>query len=254
MSDAPGTGTVSRAVHLIALLADANGPLTVREVTQQLDVPASTAHRLLNLLRSEDFVSIVAPGFYGPGPKLFRVASRLLQKLSPAAAAKPVIEALASKYNETVLFGLYVPKEHGLAFLGRADGGQKLTYQIEMDRPISIVWGASGKAVLAYLPEQSVSAIYEREQKSPTGKKSLSLEDLMSELALVRSRGWAESDGEKLPGAHGIAAPVFGASAVIGSICLTSPRERLSHIQVETLGSDVAEVAAELSRTLGWTP
>ena len=252
MNSAPGTGTVSRAVHLIALIADADGPLTVTQVAHELEVPASTSHRLLNLLRSEDFVAVAAPGLYGPGPKLFRVASRLLQRLSPSAAAKPAIEALAAKYNETVLFGLYVPKEQCLAFLGRADGSQKLTYQVEMDRPISVLWGASGKAVLAYLPEAVVRSIYDENQKSPTGKKSADLVELMDELALIRTRGWAESDGEKLPGAHGIAAPVFGASGVIGSICLTSPRDRLSHVQVETLGSDVAEVAADLSRSLGW--
>lgn len=251
-ADGPGTGTVSRAVHLLALLADQSGGLSVKRAGDELGVPPSTAHRLLNLLRGEGFVDVVAPGHYTVGSRFYRIAARIVQNVSPQSLAQPIIEELASRFNETVLFALHVPTERALTFCGRADGTQKLTYQIEMNRPLSLVWGASGKAILAFLPEREIAVTFEREGRSPaTGAPLPSWSDLGRELAVIRERGWALSEGEKLAGARGIAAPVFGPTGVIGSICLTSPRDRLPEDMVERIGADVAAFAARLSQNLG---
>ena len=51
------TGTVSRALQLLAVLAESNGPVTVKQVSEQMGLAPSTAHRLLNLLRKDDFVA-----------------------------------------------------------------------------------------------------------------------------------------------------------------------------------------------------
>ena len=252
LNDGPGTGTISRAMHLLTLLADSTGPVTVKQVGEHLKVPPSTAHRLLNLLATESFVEIVGNGYYGIGSRLYRVAARVSRNVSPATVSQPIIEQLATKYNETVLLGLYVPAERAMMFSVRADGSQKLTYQIELHRPLSLYWGASGKSILAFLPDETITSILRSESNSPaTGAPPPSLEDGMSEIHAVRERGWAVSEGQKLPGARGVAAPIFGPSGVIGCVCLTSPRERLPRSDVEGIGKDVMDKANEISSLLG---
>ncbi|MDB5819275.1 MAG: hypothetical protein JWQ11_2915 [Rhizobacter sp.] len=253
-SDA-GTGTVSRALHLLALLADAGGAVTVKYVSDAMNLAPSTAHRLLQLLRKEGFVDVAAAGQYGVGPQFYRVAARVLGGQSPATLAQPVIEAIAEMFNETVIFGLYLPTEGALSFEARADGQQKLKYQIDMHRPLSLVWGASGKSVLAYLSSEAMASILSAEKPSPaTGELPPSAQTLSAQLAEIRERGWAVSESQKLPDARGVAAPVFGPAGVLGCICLTSPKVRMPHASIESIGREVAARAKALSRELGAQP
>jgi DNA-binding IclR family transcriptional regulator len=250
---ASSTGTVSRALRLLTVLADAGSSVTVKQIAEQMGVAPSTAHRLLQLLKQDGFVEASAVGHqYSIGPQFYRVAARVLDSVSTPALAQPFIQAIANAFDETVLFGLYVPTERALSFAARADGQQKLKYQIDLHRPLSLVWGASGKAVLAYLPPGEIEAILSEEGASPgTGATPPALSVLQDELAQVRARGYAVSESEKLPDARGIAAPVFGPSGVIGCICLTSPKSRMPHASIEAIGREIVSRAQALSRDLG---
>lgn len=247
------TGTVSRTLHLLGVLADAAGTVTVKYVAEQMNLAPSTAHRLLQLLRKEGFVEAAEGGRqYAIGPQFYRVAARVAVNISPTGIAQATIDAIADTFNETVMFGLYLPTERALSFSGRADGQQKLKYQIDMHRPLSLVWGASGKAILAFLPPEQVHAILVTEGLSPaTGAPPPDADTLEKELQRIRARGYAVSESEKLPDARGIAAPVFGPAGVIGCICLTSPKSRMLHASIESIGNDVVAWARSLSRDLG---
>ncbi|VCU70460.1 Acetate operon repressor [Pigmentiphaga humi] len=248
-----GSGTVSRALHLLTVLADAGGSVTVKHVADQMRLAPSTAHRLLQLLKKEGFVDTAAESRqYTIGAEFYRVAARVAGTVSPPTIAQPTLEAIANAFDETVVFGLYLPTERSLSFAARADGQQKLKYQIDMHRPLSLVWGASGKAVLAFLPEGQAREILAREGPSPaSGLRPPAWEVLSAELAAIRCRGYAVSESEKLLDARGIAAPVFGPGGIVGCVCLTSPKSRMPHASIEAIGQDIAARSLALSRTLG---
>ena len=247
------TGTVSRALLLLSTLADAGHPVTVKEVSEKMGLPPSTVHRLLQLMRAEGFVATIADSRqYTIGTELYRVAARIVSETKIPKLAQAFIEALASQFDETVIFGVYLPSRLALSFVARADGNQVLKYQIELHQPLSLVWGASGKAVLAFLPDEIVAKVLASEGPSPTERKQPpDLGELHRILSVVRSRGYAVSEGEKLPGARGIAAPVFGPAGVIGCICLTSPKARMPHGNIEDISRSVATAARKLSRVFG---
>lgn len=247
------TGTVSRAMQLLTVVADAQGPVTVKYVADCMKLAPSTAHRLLQLLKKEGFVELAAEkSHYAIGPSFYRVAARVLASVSIASRAKPVIDAIARKFDETVLLGVYLPTQRALSFEDRADGANKLKYQIDMHQPLSLVWGASGKAVLAFIPPDIAKAIWTVEGPSPASNaKPPSWTALDAELAQIRTRGWALSESEKLPDARGIAAPVFGPNGVVGCICLTSPKARMPNASIDAIGLEVASHAKALSHMLG---
>ena len=248
-----GTGTARRIMTLLARLADADGPVPVRHVAEELGLAPSTTHRLLNLLVEGGFAAH-EPGSatYAIGPEYFRVAHRVTARTSPARIARGVIAELARRYDETVLFGLLLRPARRIAFVERADGQKKLLYRIDMNTPLSLVWGASGKAALAHLPEDEVARVLAAEGPSPaTGAAAPAPAALTEELARIRAAGFCVSHGEKLPGALGIAAPVFGPGGVIGTICMTMPEDRAPSRPPEALGAEVAQAAADLSAQLG---
>lgn len=251
-----GTGTVSRAMQLLTLLADSTGSVSIKSIADQMDLPPSTVHRLLHLLRQEGFVQPASePRQYAIGPEFYRIAARVTDLMSPSDIAKPFLERLASTFDEAVILGLYLPEQGKMSFVVRADGKQRLKYHIDLHTPTSLLWGASGKAILAWLPEDAIRAIWAAEGASPASSAPKpSLKAVQAELASIRARGFAVTSGEKLPEARGIAAPVRNARGVIASLCMTSPTSRPLSVGVEAAGDELIETANALSIALGAQP
>lgn len=247
------TGTVSRALHLLALLADAGAPVTIKYASEQMGLPPSTVHRLLGLLKDEGFVTdVLETRSYTIGPQFYRVSAQVVSGSSRMDFIKRVLEELGAVHNETILFGQYLPTENSLSFAIRCDGEQKLLYQIEMHKPLSLVWGASGKAILAQLPEFRVAEILENEGRAPgNGAEPPDFSTLIEELRDIRRAEYCVSYGEKLPGSRGIAVPLFDQSGIIGSICLTAPESRNKEADIESIGKDLAQRARQISHDLG---
>ena len=247
------TGTTQRVLLALMFLADAEGSVSVRNAAERLGLAPSTVHRVLNLLVQYGFAIYEArSSTYSIGPQFYRMAARVTSKVSPVSIAEHAIANLSRQYDETILLGLYLPTERALSFVARSDGQKKLLYRIEMNTPLSLVWGASGKAALAYLPADEIAAILTREKPSPaTGAQPPNLEDLLKELARVREQGFCISNNEKLPGALGIAAPVFGPQAIMGTICLTMPRDSALSADLVARGREIAAAAKAVSFQLG---
>ena len=247
------TGTVSRALRMLTLLADAETPVTIKQVATQMGLAPSTAHRLLGLLKEEGFVvDVPQTRSYAIGPQFYRVSARVLNSTKHMEFIQKILENICRTYNETVLFGQYIPTSGSLSFDCRRDGQQNLLYQIEMHKPLSLVWGASGKAILAYLPEHIAADILAREGNAPGN--NLPPPDwltLRQQLLDIKRTGYCVSHGEKLPGSRGIAVPVFDRSGVIGSICLTAPQTRQLNADIHEIGQNLAKQARQLSHDLG---
>lgn len=256
--DAPA-GTVSRTVRLIAALADRSSAAGINDLVAAVGLPASTVHRLLKLLMDEGVVERgPAAHEYRVGPELYRIASATLSNVGFTQVVQPVINELADHFDETVLYGQYLPSGKALAFLARADGRSLLQYRIDLNRPGSLVWGSSGKAVLAFLEPREIEAVYEYEKTLPGGGRSVMgdreippFDELLSTLGRIREAGFASSEAEKLPEARGIAVPVFGPRAVVGSITLTYPRERAPHSDPAVIAARLRTAAGEIGRLLG---
>src|SRR3546814_4658390 len=90
--EGPGTSIISLALYLLALLAVAPGPVTVKQVSTDLKVPPSTAHRLLNALAGEGFVAASGSGIYRIGPRFYRISARVIQGMSQVTIAQPIVE------------------------------------------------------------------------------------------------------------------------------------------------------------------
>lgn len=238
---------------MLAVLADLHGEIGVNQLGEQVNLSPSTVHRILRLLVDEGIAAWnPSTHAYSAGPALYRLGARVVANASLPNLVAPYVQELAQRYDETVLFALYLPAEAAMSFAVRADGDQPLQYRIEMHAPLSLLWGASGKAILAFLSADEIQRIHAATPASPgSGTPRPSLKELRAELDRVRDRGVSTTVAEKLPGARGIAAPVFDAHGVVGSLVLTSPADRLPETDVEAISEVIAATAATLSEVLG---
>jgi DNA-binding IclR family transcriptional regulator len=252
VSNGVGTGTVQRVIALLSQIASTRDQIGVAELSGRLDLPMPTTHRLLHLLREEGMVDWNASSKrYSIGPELFRISALVSAGADLPRIAQREIDQVAELTGEATLFGVYLPNAAGMSFIARAEGRHALQYRIELNTVMSLVWGASGRAILAYLPDDVVAAALARTEANASGAPRPDAEKLDQDLARIRRNGYAVSEGEKLQGARGVAAPVFNQSGITGSICVTSPSERIPIDSVTELAEIVREAAGRISRSLG---
>jgi DNA-binding IclR family transcriptional regulator len=246
-------GPIQRALELLKLLAEADDPVAVRDVATALGLPPSTSHRLLHQFISAGFVvADPASKRYQIGPELHRVVALIQSKSSLSTTVQPFLDELTAACDETSLFAVFDHATATVAFAAKADSSQALSYRISLNTAVSAYWGSSSQVILAYLPEPDLRRVLAASQPSPVGSRPpLEEAAFLAYLAEIRERGWILTRGEKLPGAVGTSAPVFGAAGVVGSLTVTIPEVRFDPSMEPRIQRLVVESAGRISAVLG---
>ena len=246
-------GTVQRVIEVIRFFSE-RGDATLKELSLSVSLAPSTCHRLLELLGNSGLIEQDPVGRrYRIGRELFRIAALVQSKNDIRATAMPFLRKLVDACDETSVLCLYLPAEHKLIFAELVESSMMLRYQPPMNVPVSVLWGASGRSILAFLDKDEVGVVYASEGRAPgSGEVLPSRRALEGELATIRARGYDITYGQRISGAVGIAAPVFGADGkVLGSLCVTVPKTRIAAKDRPRLGAIVRNVSHELSVALG---
>jgi DNA-binding IclR family transcriptional regulator len=254
-SENSGAGTVTRVVKLLACIAEADGDVSIKSLCQSLNLPASTVHRLLGLLTKEGVIERApSRALYGPGPEFVRIGSLVAAKVRIADLAKPIMRTLADESDETCVLLRYLPNSRKVMALHAEYSAHPLRYQIEMFQPHSLLWGATGRSVLAFLTESEIeSAIRDNDTSPASGQKLPSKNVLLKELQEIRERGYAITHGQKIAGAVGLAAPLFNSEKrAIGSLSITVPKARFSQKGNTKLAALLLGTAGKLNHMLGF--
>lgn len=210
-------GPVERMLDILDLLG-AGKPLTVEEIAAALDLPTSSAYRLLRTLRDRHLV------FQPAGEKAFQMGFAVLrwadaarQSLDVVGLARPSLQALATQTQETTSLTLL----HGdsAATADVIEGQGHVRVAPDRGRILPLHSGAACKAILAHLPAEAVA----RAAAARSGGRGKSPAALKADLAATLERGYALSVEEIYEGAAAVAVPIFLGGAVIGSLAVSAP-------------------------------
>ena len=219
-----GVGVLDRCVALLDLLAD--GPRSLRALSDASGLPRPTAHRLLIALEAHRLVTRDPAGIFRLGPRLTELAAVAGPELDLASVAGPVLDRLHQESGESVQ--LYVRSgEHRLCIAAR-DAGTGLRDSVPVGALLPLEVGSGGKVLLAWSPEGT--------RRVPA-----------AELAAIRGRGWAASVAEREPGVASVSAPVLRDGVLLAALCVSGPVSRLGQSPGRKLGSQVVAAAADLS-------
>jgi DNA-binding IclR family transcriptional regulator len=236
---ADGLGTVRRVLALLRLLAENDSGQSVKQIAESLALPSSTVHRLLGQLAEQGFAERELPRLYRAGREFSRLGGLAMQRLDLADIARPSMRKLVATCDETCLLSLYFPASHKLAYIEEIESSRPLRERrVRKFRQQSLAWGASGRAILAWLPRPEIDAVIALAPRSPRTGKAPDAHTLLTELAEIRKRGYVTTQGQLTRGAVGIAVPVFGVEArVIGSLSLLIPTMRFNPRQVQKMAA-----------------
>jgi IclR family acetate operon transcriptional repressor len=209
-------------------MVDHHEPVGVREIGRDLDLAASSAHRILTMLVDEGLIRQEADGDYSLGIEFFRLVWRGAGLFPLSDVARPVLRELAEKSSETALLGAYEPSRREVIFVLTSESPHALRYVVPLNQWMPLHAGASGLAILAFLPEDEREEVLRGPLKRVTPQTLVNAKELRRELDRIRERGFARTSGQRTQGAVGIAAPIFGpAGRVVGDLAITLPEQRL---------------------------
>lgn len=247
-------GPIVRCLRLIRLLTEIKGDLSIKEAARFLELPASTTHRLLQILQSEGFVEKNAETQrYQAGLDLERMGSLLASRKGLRDVTRPFLQRVVDMCGEACMFVGYLPSTHQVSVMAAINSSHPLRYEIVLYEPHTVAWGATGRSILAFLPEEEQKKIVAEAGPSPvTGERLPPWPEMKRELDRIREQGYVVSHSQKLDGAVGIGAPVRDASGqIIGSFCITIPEIRFDPEAEPRLTQLIKHEADNYSRGTG---
>lgn len=248
------SSSARRVVDILEAFLDGRPDLGVSELSRELGWPKSVVHRILATLVEAGFVSAdPASRRYRLGPKALRLGLSALAQVDVRRLALPHLWALRERTGETATLSILSGVER--LYVEQVESAHPVRQTIEVGGHAPLYLGASGKAILAFLPAEQRAAVLARAKGARRADGApLDLDQLRAELETIRQRGYAVSRSERIAGATSVAAPVFDhAGAVIGSMSAAGVTVRQDLAALEALGPLVRAAAAALSAELGWS-
>lgn len=247
--------SVDRALGILEILAEAHRELPLNEIANRAGLNASTCHHLL--------ATLIARGYVGQTPRTrsYFLGSRITQ-LSESRLRQFDLLDLArqelSRLNEITLESVHLAVLQGTALSTLAKIESRLPIRVgsdEVGKADAAHATATGKAILAWLPETEIARVIAQTGLRPfTDKTITSIADLMEDLRQVRRKGYAVDDEEFQPGVVCLGAAIRDhAGAVRGSISCSMPIMRANGEHFEQVKNAVKNCARAVSERYGST-
>lgn len=201
-----------------------NGAKTVTELSNELDIPKSTVQVYLNTLYDNQFVA-KSNGGYEIGLRFLEFGMYSLWNEPIFPQVKSKVEELADSTGE--LAACFVEEQCEAIYVYGTEGERSIRTDLSVGDRSPLHCTASGKAILAHLPEDRIQWIVEEHGlEAKTENTITDPDELLDELAEIRDRGYAISNQESVEGMRAVAAPVLLDSTVAGSVSLAGPANR----------------------------
>jgi DNA-binding IclR family transcriptional regulator len=241
---------IAKALSALTWLVEDDSPdVGVRELAAALNVSPSSAHRLLSALVEVGFARRdEKTARYSLGLEFLRLCHITTARLPIRQLALPHMTQLAEQCGEMVLLGVYDREMQSMMFGASVDAPHPLRYVIELNAWLPVYAGASGIAIMAFLPDDEIEAIIRHGVTAVTEHTLTDVEALREEVRRTRERGYAFTRGQRIRGAIGVGAPIFGSDGdVLGDICVTIPEQRFDAAREQSLAELVIGCANAVS-------
>jgi IclR family acetate operon transcriptional repressor len=243
--------SVTRALALLERLALTENGMRLSDLAKAEGLAISTTHRMLTTLEDRGFAQTTADGLWHVGRRAFAVGGAYTRRLSFLAPAQPVLRRLRDETRET-------------ANLGRIEEGEVVTLAQSESREIMraiaapgghtpVMNSGIGKAIAATWPDAAIAAHVARYGLRPMTRNALgSIEAVMAQMAVIRTRGYAVDDEEFVMGMRCVAAVVWSPEyEPVCAISISGLAARVTPDRVAEIGAIVRRSAEALTEILG---
>ncbi|NLG85176.1 MAG: IclR family transcriptional regulator [Firmicutes bacterium] len=247
--------SVERSLAILEAMAREGEPMSLKDISAEVELTPSTVHRLLATLMSRGFVrQDPSTGHYFLGLKALEIGTSLLTALEIRSIARPFLWRLVEECGETanlaVLDGLEV------VYIDQVETENLIKMRARLGWRGPAHCTAAGKVLLAALSDAELDRLLAgRILKRHTVRTITDPERLREELRRVREEGYALDFGEMEPAIRCAAAPIRNhEGAVAYAVSVSGPSVRINGDRLRRVILPVVLRAAEaIGKELGAT-
>lgn len=244
--------SIIRAADVLEVLKVADKEFTIADISQEMQLPPSTVHRILQTLCEIRYVvKDERAHTYKLGPALISLGLISQHNLHLVNYAKPILDKLSHETDEDA-FLIIKSGTKGLV-LERSQSSNPLKVVDKYGYERDLHCGAIRKTLLAFQSDEFIKHYIDEVLTKESAFPKMSPETLMANVESIRETGIGYSYGEYIDNAIGIGAPVFDFNhqvvASIGIIFVSSRLKDEEHLK--KLKDTVRHYSRELSVSIG---
>jgi IclR family acetate operon transcriptional repressor len=244
--------SVDRALSLLESLAEAGGEASLTDLSRRTHLNVSTCHHLLSTLVNWGYVAKV-PGrrSYALGARVLYLGHACLRQVDLPRRAQAHIDRINQVTGESV--HVAVLQADNIITLVKREARHAVRVDSGMlgrnDAPHAT---ATGKAMIAWVPEDQIRRMLPDGLKRFTDKTIVDFDTLIEELRHVRRNGFAMDREEFQPGVICVGAAIRDhAGAVVGAISASTPTMRATEEHLDLMRREVIAATKAMSAELG---
>jgi len=238
---------------VLQALADSEGELGVTELGRRLGVHKATASRLVATLAEHRLVERnPVTDKYRLGFGLIHLAGSAMAGLDLAREARPVLEDLAERTQETV--NLAVLDGDAVLNVDQITSQRTVASRSWVGRRTPWHCTSNGKVLVAWLPEPDREMLLAAPLEQRTERSITDPQRMRSQLAEITTRGYAQTVEELEQGLNAVAAPVRRADGqVAAAVSVAGPAFRMRPGELPRIARLAMDAAAAISLRMGHT-
>ncbi|MGA4544896.1 IclR family transcriptional regulator [Uniformispora flossi] len=224
-------------------------PVGVSGVAKALDVPKSTAYRMLTTLASAGWIRQDTSGAWSLTLKAGVVGSRVAPAAGLADLARPVMTELSAATEESVR--LWLVEKDTFLLVADVEGPhpvRAVVPEIAADIPLHAT--AVGKAILATWPDADLDAYLAAPLRQVNERTVTDPAELRRQVVEARVLGYARVWKEAHDHVGGVAAAIVLPDGRTAALAVTFPTHRLSEELVARFGALLTAAAARIGTHL----
>ena len=246
-------GVITKVLRILEALQGSSSGLGLKAICDQTGINKSTAHRFLKHLERERYLLRTEAGAYLIGPRLSQLSARGNQEATLQAVARPILWDLWKSTHETVNLG--VLDQGTVLYVDVIESPHEFRLSSRVGTRRSVHVTALGKALVAFLPEETRQTILDSIAFQPATPKTIgNLLQFRQELEKIRRQGYAVDDEEAVQGARCVSAPILNsAGAPVAAVSVSGPVTRVTPSLVSAMAGAVTSAARAISVAMGFS-
>lgn len=249
------TGSVLKAFDVLECIEARGAPLSPAEIASELGISRPTAHRLLVTMAERGWVakSPQEPTKYWIGYRILQMAGAFLHALDIRAVARPYMQQLSSKYDESVR--LFLLDDDQVVLIDQVLCTRPLQSFLPLGERGGLHSRAVGKAILAWLPDEKIASIARtRGLKPRTAHTLTTFGQLRKEIERARKLGYGVADQEDIENLRAVGAAILNfQGAPVAGLAISGLVAHMTEKRIALLGEAIRDTAAQISKQLGCT-
>ena len=242
--------SLAKGMHILELLSD-NEALTVTEVAKHMKMNRAGSHRFLSTLRELGYADKDDSARYYLTSKVIELGMKVLDRFEIRKIARPFLQELSGKFNETINLGYFNGKE--VLTIDKIDSTEILRMDAGIGGGEPAYCTSLGKAILAFLPDTQLETYLRSvELRAFTPNSVTSKKKLREELMHIKENGYAIDDEELSVGLRCIGAPLFDRNGQARyAISISGPSIRFGSKRTEQMQREIKKICHRLSEKIG---